>query len=96
MKLLSLMVLIASIAFISGCVQNPRGTQFVVLGESFASGSEAVREANNHIANAEANGCDAVSVGGYATVGETLIIGVPVLLDCPVGTRLLPDGTLAP
>lgn len=48
------------------------------------------------ISNAAGSGCRAVSVGGYGAGGEGLVIGVPVLLDCPQGTRLLPTGAPAP
>ncbi len=76
-------------------------TRSVLLGESFASGSEAVVEVNNAIINAERAGCRAVSVGGYAAgaaaeQGGGLVIGVPVLVKCPLGTVLLPDGNPAP
>jgi len=84
-------------AMLAACApSNPPSTQIVVLGESFAAGSEAVNEVNLAIANASAAGCEAVSVGGYAAGGEGLIIGVPVLLDCPLGTQLLPTGQPVP
>ena len=72
------------------------GTQFVLLGDSAVTGAEAVQEANNKIANAAGSGCKAISVGGYGVVAETLEIGIPVLVDCPAGTTLLPDGTAGP
>ena len=88
------------IMLITGCpgpTQTPSpSTQIILLGESFASGPEAVQEANKRIANATSSGCKAISVGGYGASGERLIIGVPVLLECPLGTQLLPDGTAAP
>jgi len=72
----------------------------VVVGESGASGSEASNEVNMIIANAERSGCEAISVGGYGAgarvEGGGLLIGIPVLLECPQGTILLPDGTAAP
>ncbi len=83
-------------AALGGCAQGTDGTRIVLLGESFASGSEAVNEVNNKIVNAAAAGCKAISVGGYGAAGEGLVIGVPVLVDCPRGTALLPDGTRAP
>ena len=90
-------VAVAVLAFV-GCPQPQPGpsTQIVVLGDSFASGSEAVTEVNNIIGNAAGSGCKAVSVGGYGAGGEGLIIGVPVLLDCPLGTTLLPTGAPTP
>lgn len=92
---------LAGAAVVAGCAQqigggSSGGTQVVVLGESFASGSEAVNEVNGAVANAAAAGCRAISVGGYGAAGEGLVIGVPVLLDCPRGTVLLPNGTRAP
>jgi hypothetical protein len=81
---------------LGGCAQRSGGTQIVLLGESFASGSEAVNEVNTAIANAAAAGCEAISVGGYGAAGEGLVIGVPVLVDCPRGTTLLPNGARAP
>ena len=96
-KSLGFGLLIVAVMFISGCLHTPiRGTQTIVVGESFASGAEAAKEANNFIINAAGSGCKAISVGGYGAGGEGLIIGVPVLLDCPQGTRLLPNGTPAP
>ena len=77
----------------SGCAT---GTQYVLLGESTIPGSQAVAEANIRVSNANASGCKAVSVGGYGLDGEGTLIGIPVLVDCPSGTKLLPDGTLSP
>ncbi len=81
--------------FLSGCAT---GTQFVLLGESPLPGSKAVREVNIMISNANANGCKAVSVGGYGLAPEDLVavVGIPVLVDCPKGIKLLPNGTLSP
>lgn len=87
---------------LGGCgVFHQDTTRTVLLGESFAAGSEAVVEVNNAIANAERAGCRAISVGGYAAgagveQGGGLVIGVPVLVKCPRGTVLLPDGNPAP
>lgn len=78
---------------LSGCAT---GTQYVLLGESTIPGSQAVAEANIRVSNANASGCKAVSVGGYGLDGEGTLIGIPVLVDCPAGTKLLPDGTLSP
>jgi len=84
---------------------SPSGSQVVVVGESAAAGSEAAKEVNNFIVNAEGAGCEAISVGGYAAAAATegsgevlaghggLLIGIPVLLDCPQGTQLKLDGT---
>jgi hypothetical protein len=85
---------IALILFLAGC---GTGTQYVLLGESTIPGTQAVAEANIRIHNANASGCKAISVGGYGlgNKGGTLI-GIPVLVDCPAGTNLLPDGTLSP
>jgi len=83
-----------------GACAMPSGTQVVVVGESGATGAEAANEVNRFIANAGASGCEAISVGGYAAgaraEGGGLLIGIPVLLDCPQGTNLLPNGTPAP
>ncbi len=83
------------IVFLSGCAT---GTQFVLLGESSIPGSMAVQEVNIAISNANANGCKAISVGGYGLAPEDLatVVGIPVLVDCPKGIKLLPNGTLAP
>lgn len=90
---------IASGLLLSGCAL-PSGTQIVVVGESGAGGFEAANEVNNIIANAESSGCEAISVGGYAAgarvEGGGLLVGIPVLIECPQGTQLLPDGTVAP
>ena len=91
--------LLAISLFLGACTL-PSGTQIVVVGESGASGAEASNEVNRIIANAERSGCEAISVGGYAAGAQVeeggLLIGIPVLLECPQGTILLPDGTAAP
>ena len=81
--------------FLTGC---DTGSQFVLLGESTVPGSMAVAEVNIRISNANASGCKAISVGGYGLDPKetATVIGVPVLVDCPAGTNLLPDGTLSP
>ena len=93
----SLVAIVAILVTLGGCQlfrSTPQGgTQVIVVGESFVSGSEAVQEANNFVTNAAACGCRAISVGGYGAGGEALVFGVPVLLDCPSATTLLPDGT---
>lgn len=80
---------IAVILLMSGCAT---GTQYVLLGESTIPGSQAVAEANIMISNANAAGCKAISVGGYGMGGEGTLIGIPVLVDCPAGIKLLPNG----
>lgn len=100
-KISILLLLSFLITYITGCatatVSPPSpSTQFVLVGESSASGEDAANEANIKVKNAAGSGCNAISVGGYATGGEGLIIGVPVLVDCPLNTRLLPNGTAAP
>lgn len=95
-SLLTLSVIVFIVTVISSCVTSQPSTQIVLLGESNASGAEAVQEANNKVVNAAGSGCEAISVGGYGAGGEGLVIGVPVLVKCPVNTRLLPDGTAAP
>ncbi len=86
-------------ALLAACT-GPSGTQIVVVGESGATGAEASNEVNNIILNAERSGCEAISVGGYGAgarvEGGGLLIGIPVLLECPQGTILLPDGNPAP
>lgn len=83
-----------------GACAMPSGTQVVVVGESGATGAEAANEVNRFIATAEQSGCEAISVGGYAAgaraEGGGLLIGIPVLLECPQGTNLLPNGAPAP
>ena len=91
-----LVPLLLSAVLVTGCSQL-RGQQWIVAGQSSVSGDEAVREANNFVANAAAHGCKAISVGGFGAGGEGLIIGVPVLLDCPLGApALTPTGTAVP
>lgn len=85
-----------STLLLSACLQAGTGNQFVVLGEGTIPGSQAVGEANVAVRNANAAGCNAISVGGYGLAGEGTLIGVPVLIECPTGTRLLPNGALDP
>ena len=84
---------IAVILFLSGC---GTGTQYVLLGESPLPGERARATVNIRIANANDSGCKAISVGGYglAPKDTVAVVGIPVLVDCPAGTKLLPDGTL--
>ncbi len=83
-------------------VRSGTNNQFILLGESTIPGSQAVGEANVAVANANAAGCNAVSVGGYGLGGMTegggggTLIGVPVLVECPQGVKLLPNGARAP
>ncbi len=85
---------------VAGCGVLPTGNQFVLLGESTIPGTQAVAEANIRVANANAAGCRAVSVGGYGLgrggEGSGTLVGVPVLVSCPSTVRLLPNGTAAP
>ena len=46
------------------------GNQFIVLGEATIPGSQAVGEANVAVKNANAAGCNAISVGGYGLGSE--------------------------
>jgi uncharacterized protein YceK len=82
---------IAVVLLLSGC---GTGNQFILLGEGTIPGSQAVGEANVAVKNANAAGCNAISVGGYGLAGEGTLIGVPVLVECPAGVRLLPNGAL--
>ena len=85
---------------LGGCgLFHEQTSRTVLLGESSASGAEAVQEANIALANAERAGCKAIAVGGYAAAaspeaGGGLVIGVPVMVKCPVGVVLRPDGRL--
>tara|TARA_R110002167_G_scaffold57701_8_gene163236 strand:- start:3910 stop:4194 length:285 start_codon:yes stop_codon:yes gene_type:complete len=72
------------------------GNQIVLLGEATIPGSQAVGEANVAIRNANAAGCNAISVGGYGLAGEGTLIGIPVLVECPRGVSLLPNGARTP
>ncbi len=78
---------------LSACTSGT-GNQVVLLGEATIPGSQAVGEANVAIRNANAAGCNAISVGGYGLAGEGTLVGVPVLVECPAGVRLLPNGAL--
>jgi hypothetical protein len=91
-------IVISAIA-LAGCsgagisIGGGTGNQFIVLGEATIPGSQAVGEANVAVRNANAAGCNAISVGGYGLGSEATLIGVPVLIECPAGIRLLPNGT---
>ena len=91
-RLLQVGVFGCLVALATGCSST---NQYVLLGESFASGSEARGEADLFVKNANAAGCRAISVGGYAAVAETVVYGIPVLVDCPQGVTLLPNGSAA-
>jgi len=87
-------VALAASLLVTPLASAAQANQHVLLGDSFASGAEAAAEANLKIANANAAGCKAISVGGYGLGGgETgKEIGIPVLMDCPLGVDLLPNG----
>lgn len=80
----------------TGTGNQATGNQFIVLGEATIPGSQAVGEANVAVRNANAAGCNAISVGGYGLGSEATLIGVPVLIECPAGVRLLPNGARDP
>ncbi len=85
-------LLLASVfILLTGCAGT--GNQFIVLGEGTIPGSQPVGEANVAVRNANAEGCNAISVGGYGLGSEATLIGIPVLIECPSGIRLLPNGT---
>lgn len=102
LKATTMMLVAGAVLTLGGCgLFHEQTSRTVLLGESFASGAEAVEEANTALANAERAGCKAVSVGGYAAgaapeQGGGLVIGIPVMVKCPVGTVLRPDGTAEP
>lgn len=88
-------------ALTAGCAQLLYGpsNDFVFLGESNITGEEAAQEANLIVRNANAAGCRGVSVGGYAATNADppqLVYGVPVMVSCPQGVVLLPNGALQP
>jgi len=93
---------ITAAAFLGGCTQLiGANNEFVFLGESNVAGEEAAQEANLIVRNANAAGCRGVSVGGYATSGRferggQVVYGVPVMVSCPSGVVLLPNGSVQP
>ncbi len=101
LKATTIMLAAGAALALGGCgLFHEQTSRTVLLGESSASGAEAVREANIALANAERAGCKAIAVGGYAGAspeqGGGLVIGVPVMVKCPVGVVLRPDGTPEP
>jgi|GEM_PF-2164276 len=89
-------ILAIAIAGFSLAACTGTGNQVVLLGEGTIPGTQAVGEANVAIRNANAAGCNAISVGGYGLDGEGTLIGIPVLVECPAGVRLLPNGARDP
>ena len=80
-------------------LQSGPSNDFVFLGESNISGEEAAQEANVIVRNANTAGCRGVSVGGYAATNvdpPQLVYGVPVMVSCPQGVVLLPNGAPQP
>ena len=88
-------IVISAIA-LAGCsgagisIGGGTGNQFIVLGEATIPGSQAVGEANVAVRNANAAGCNAISVGGYGLGSEATLIGVPVLIECPPASGCCP------
>ena len=89
-------ILAVAIAGFSLVACTGTGNQVILLGEATIPGSQAVGEANVAVRNANAAGCNAISVGGYGLAGEGTLVGIPVLVECPAGIRLLPNGTRDP
>ena len=85
-----ILTLLGSCLFLSGCASKG----VIVYGESFNGTAGAVQEAQAAIANAEGFGCRVKSIGdgvGGPSLEGGLLISVPVLLRCPVGTpELIP------
>ena len=100
------MLAICTVIGVSGCqMMTPAETnQFVFLGESNATGEEAAGAANLIVRNANAEGCSGISVGGYSTsllfdsrdLTGQVVYGVPVMISCPPGVELIPNGQRAP
>lgn len=88
---------ISALALVAGCASVPAPVKYtVVLGDSFASTSEAVQEARNAIGTAATVGCKPISIGsggaGAAVEqGGGLLLNVVVLLECPAGAPELLD-----
>lgn len=75
------------------------GNEIILLGESNATGEAAVAQANLALRNSQAAGCYGISVGGYAAASPErggVVFGIPFMVRCPGGVRLLPNGTRAP
>jgi hypothetical protein len=75
------------------------GNEIILLGESNATGEAATAQANLALRNAQAAGCHGLSVGGYAAGGIEaggIVYGIPFMVRCPAGVRLLPNGARAP
>lgn len=95
--------MLAAAYVLAGCAMGPTGpsNDFVFLGESNANGEIAAQQANLIVRNANQAGCRGVSVGGYATSAIDVspiqqIYGVPVMVNCPAGVVLLPNGLAQP
>ncbi len=91
------MIFVLAALSVAACARSTN--EFVFLGESNVSGEDAAGEANLIVRNANAAGCEGVSVGGYAVATEdppANVYGVPVLIDCPQGVVLLPNGSAQP
>ncbi|MEO1491088.1 MAG: hypothetical protein AAFV19_02910 [Pseudomonadota bacterium] len=90
-------------AVLDACTVQPSGpsNDFVFLGESLTNGETAAQQANLIVRNANQAGCRGVSVGGYSATNIDIgqgqrVFGVPVLINCPDGVTLIPNGTAQP
>ena len=75
------------------------GNEIILLGESNITGEAATAQANLALRNAQGAGCHGISVGGYAAVGREgggLVYGIPFMVRCPLGVKLLPNGVRTP
>lgn len=82
-----------------GPIGFANGNEIILLGDSHTTGDDAVAMANLRLKNAQAAGCYGISVGGYAAaIPEQggIVYGIPFMVRCPPGVKLIPNGTPPP
>ena len=75
------------------------GNEIILLGESNATGEAATAQANLALRNAQVAGCHGIAVGGYAAATLErggVVYGIPFMVRCPMGVKLLPNGVRTP
>lgn len=100
MRPLNLIPLIALAAPACTTLAGPgTGNEIILLGESNITGEAATAQANLALRNAQAAGCHGLAVGGYAAAGREgvgIVYGIPFMVRCLLGVKLLPNGVRTP
>jgi hypothetical protein len=96
---IALIATVTSACTTAGPVGFANGNEIILLGDSHTTGDDAVAMANLRLKNAQAAGCYGIAVGGYAVSTPEqggIVYGIPFMVRCPPGLKLIPNGTPTP